>query len=184
MRIIAGNLKGRRLYDLPRHVKTRPTLDRVRETAFQLISNRMDFEGIRVLDAFAGTGSLGLEAYSRGAGEVLFIEPDPTIFKILSENVNSLSNHDTEHLRVLNQHSPGIFDSFHQPFDLIFLDPPYEKNLYLPSLEKIIAHNLLAPEGVVVVEVDHRNLFEVPSSFQMIKEKKMGKVHVLFLERA
>ncbi|MCC7008879.1 MAG: 16S rRNA (guanine(966)-N(2))-methyltransferase RsmD [Acidobacteria bacterium] len=152
MRIIAGRLKGRRLR-APVGPGVRPTSDRLRETLFNVLRDRMD--GARVLDAFAGTGAVGLEAISRGASHVTFVEADRRAAAALCANIDACG---------AAQGSRVIQDTLHRaatrgaavlgPFDVIFLDPPYD----FADLDGGLADagRLLAPEGVVVLEHSRR----------------------------
>ena len=127
MRVIAGDARGRRL-SAPRGLATRPTLARVRESMFSRLSVRLDFAGLRVLDLFAGTGSLGIEALSRGAGHVTYVESARPALLALRRNLAALGFSDrarvlkSEVLRGLE-----MLAARGERFDLVLLDPPYRK---------------------------------------------------------
>jgi 16S rRNA (guanine(966)-N(2))-methyltransferase RsmD len=149
MRIIAGRLKGRRL-TAPRGSRVRPTSDSLRETLFNVIGAFVD--GARVLDAFAGTGALGLEAISRGAGHVTFIERDPAALGALERNVAACGAADA--CAIIRGDFPIALRRITGAFDLILLDPPYET----ADLAAIVAAAAprVTPPGRVVLEHSRR----------------------------
>lgn len=156
MRIIGGTLKRRALKS-PKGDQTRPTTDRVRESLFNILEARFDIEGSRVLDLFAGTGALGLEALSRGAAKASFVESQPTIVRVLKENVKAFGLQ--KQARVVGMDVfKWLKNTQHEAFDLIFADPPYDL-LELPSLIDFSA-TLLAPDGWFVLEHDARHNFD------------------------
>src|SRR3990170_5776267 len=122
MRIISGSLKGR-LINVPKSELIRPTTDRVRETLFNLLNNTIDFEGITVLDLYAGSGSLGLECLSRGADEVHFVERNFIIYKNLLKNIKSLDVEDQCKIFKMEALKFSRMEE-HERYDLIFADPP------------------------------------------------------------
>lgn len=154
MRVIAGELKGRRLV-APRGMTTRPTLDRVKEALFSILG---DIRGARVLDCFAGTGSLGIEAISRGAVQVTFVEADRNALTALRRNIAAL--HLETFVRILPQRLERVLKTAPWPvgaFDLAFFDPPYAM-IRDGSMAKIAdVHQralacALAPEARIMVE--------------------------------
>ncbi len=148
MRVIAGTARGRRL-TAPRGADTRPTPDRVREALFSLLAPHLP--EARVLDLFAGTGALGIEALSRGAGHATFIERDRDALTALRRNLTILPGAD---VRVLGQPLPRALDPLaeEEPFDLIFLDPPYAAGLLAATLARLSELNLLNHGGVAICE--------------------------------
>ncbi len=154
MRIIGGAFSGRALV-APRGRDTRPTADRVRESLFNILSHRenFSFEGARVIDLFAGSGALGLEALSRGAAFCLFVETDAAARGAIRENVEALGliGSTRVHRRgadALGEKPAGVGDAFR----LAFLDPPYAKGLCEPALAALSKGGWLAPGAVVVAE--------------------------------
>ena len=149
MRVIAGTVRGFRLVAPPGDA-TRPTLDRVRETLFNILMPRL--EDARFLDLFAGSGANGIEALSRGARFAAFVDKSPESIRAITENLNHTRL--TDRAQVL----PGDFLPVLQalgrqePFDLIFLDPPYQAGLAEAALKAIVEYRLLAPEGWVIWE--------------------------------
>lgn len=146
MRIITGIYKGRNLSLVPGKT-TRPTTSFNREVIFGV---QQDYEGGRVLDIFAGTGSLGLEALSRGAIWVDFVEFAPAAIATLLANIAHLGCGESCHL--WRKRVDAYLKTCESKYDYIFLDPPYAKNLINPSLELIFSRELLNPEGLIIVE--------------------------------
>jgi len=149
MRVIAGRLRGRRI-EAPRGSRVRPTYDRVRASVFDILGP--DVEGARVLDLFAGSGALGIECISRGAGSVIFVEMDRDVATVLRANLESLGVSGSavvvrgDALRLLAGAVPG------GPFDIVFVDPPYGKGLEGAVLRRLSSWQGLAPGARVLVE--------------------------------
>ena len=150
MRIIAGQYRGRRLRG-PVGAGVRPTSDRLRETLFNILRDRV--EGARVLDGFAGTGAIGLEALSRGAAHVTFVERDRRALQGLGQNVAACSAE--EACAIIRDDFVG-FGARHDAglYDLVIVDPPYDPGPTEPILHEAAAR--LAPAGVLVVELSRR----------------------------
>ena len=142
LRIIGGEWRSRRLR-FPAIDGLRPTLDRVRETLFNWLQH--DIEGARVLDAFAGSGALGFEALSRGAREVIFLEKNPKAAIQLKENLQALG---AGNAQVWAGDALVWLDQNPEPYDLVFLDPPFGKELLQPALDRLT----LLPGALVYVE--------------------------------
>lgn len=174
-RIIGGHWRGRRLSfeDRP---GLRPTPDRVRETAFNWLQAVV--HGARCLDLFAGTGALGLEALSRGAGEVTLVERDRRACSVLERNAAALQ---AEVSVVCADVTPWVERAAGR-FDIIFADPPFGSDL-LPGLCTLLAEReLLAPGGRLYVEYDRARGFEPPAPFEPLREKSAGQVSFALLE--
>lgn len=146
MRIISGKHKTRKLFTVEGK-STRPTTDYNRELLF---SSYQDFAGKQVLDLFAGTGSFGLEALSRGAVWVDFVEFASPAIAVLLRNIALLKGSEDCHVYRKKVHS--YLRTCQKHYDIIFLDPPYDKNLINPSIASIFEHKLLNSEGVLIVE--------------------------------
>ena len=148
MRIISGEYKGR-FINVPKSNLIRPTTDRVRETLFNLLNNMIDFNGIKVLDFYAGSGSLGLECLSRGAKEVHFVEKNFVIHKNLFENIKSLN---VENQCTIFKMSSVKFSQMlpENKYDLILADPPFFKDDIYSVAENI--NKFLNPESFMVIE--------------------------------
>jgi 16S rRNA (guanine966-N2)-methyltransferase len=147
MRVIAGEAKGRRL-KAPRGMDTRPTSDKVKEALFSILAARI--EGARLLDLFGGAGGIGIEALSRGAARVEFVESDRATADILSENIaacgfrNRAEIHRMDAFRFLKQAQ--------EPYDLIFADPPYHDGRLKKLLPALGRGDMISPGGLVIVE--------------------------------
>jgi 16S rRNA (guanine966-N2)-methyltransferase len=179
MRIIAGKAKGRKLLS-PATLETRPTLDRVKEAMFSMIQGYI-IDAV-ALDLFAGTGSLGLEAASRGAKEVYLIDKSSTTYPLLKENIVNLKleeectalNMDAyEALKLLNKKDLA--------FDIIFIDPPYCKEMIPEALKVIEENEILNKEGIIVTKIDSiEEIYEGYKQIQLTKSKKYGNTTVCF----
>jgi 16S rRNA (guanine966-N2)-methyltransferase len=153
MRVIAGDARGRKL-SAPRGLATRPTLARVRESMFSRLSVRLDFDGLRVLDLFAGTGSLGIEALSRGAAHVTFVESARAAITALRRNLAALGF--AARARVLKSdvlRGLEILAGEGGSFDLVLLDPPYRKGWGDIVLTRLMESDLLSGGAWVATEV-------------------------------
>jgi 16S rRNA (guanine966-N2)-methyltransferase len=150
MRVIAGAFKGRTLH-APRGQRTRPTADRVREALFSMLG---PLDGARVLDLFAGSGALAIEALSRGAAEAVLVESDPRAVAAIERNLEPLGAAAEVRRRDVLAY---LRDSAEGPFDLVFADPPYDAASRLaPHLSRRLP-GLLADDGRIVIESDKRN---------------------------
>ncbi len=185
MRIVGGSHRGRRLV-APLGEIVRPTSDRAREALFNILSHGtfaaegMPFAGKPVLDAFAGTGALGLEALSRGAAEAIFIENEREALIGLRRNIAELG--ETARARVI------AGDATRPPRARVacavaFLDPPYASGLAAPALLALPGAGWLTPEALAVVEVGAREPFTAPSGFVILDERVYGAARLVFLRR-
>jgi 16S rRNA (guanine966-N2)-methyltransferase len=147
MRVIAGEFRGRRL-KAPTWEGLRPTSDRLRETLFDVLSDSV--VDARVLDGFAGTGAIGIEALSRGAAEVTFVERDPRAIKLIETNLSSLGLDARGHVIIRAAFTDAARRLKGQPFDLVILDPPYGESSAADAL--VAAAPLLAARGRLVIE--------------------------------
>lgn len=147
MRVIAGTAKGRRL-EAPSWEGLRPTSDRLRETLFNILAPRM--AGARVLDGYAGTGALGIEALSRGAAGVWFVEPDHRAFAMIGRNLEHCGMRDDRAVPLRARFLEAAADLAGERFDLVLLDPPYDD----PRLDEAVRAGLgiLSDDGVLVLE--------------------------------
>jgi 16S rRNA (guanine(966)-N(2))-methyltransferase RsmD len=175
MRVIAGMARGRKLMT-PKDGRIRPTLDRVREALFNILASKL--AECRFLDLFAGTGANGVEALSRGAKEVLFVDNDRRSIDLSRQNVDHCGLNGANY-RVLTL--PEQLGRIQGPFDLIFADPPYDFEDYEALLNQICAHELLAPEGLLIVE--HKHFSHLPESggaLQRSRQKRYGRSALSF----
>jgi len=181
MRIIAGKARGRKLIP-PATMETRPTLDRVKEAMFSMIQGHIP-EAV-VVDVFAGTGSLGLEAASRGAKEVYLVDKSPITFPLLKENVKNLNFQDF--CTPLNMDSYEALRSLakkEKKFDIIFIDPPYCKEM-IPEAMKIVKENdMLVKEGIIVTKIDTiEEIYDGYEDIKLTRSKKYGNTTVCFYQ--
>ena len=172
MRVITGLARGRRLDTLPGEI-TRPTAEKVKESLFSAI--QFDIEGRRVLDLFAGSGQLGIEALSRGASGCVFVDKNTDAVKIIRQNLQhtglaaSAQLLGTDALTYLTR--PG------DRFDLVFLDPPYADGLLIPALEKVAP--LVNDGGIIVCETeDGVELPQRVDRFSVARTYRFGRIHV------
>lgn len=181
MRIITGTAKGRKI-KAPEGLNTRPTSDRVKESLFNILNNKVNINGAKVLDLFAGTGNLGLEALSRGALNCIFVEHDKKTYNILNENIKTLGFNDIA--KVYNQDSFAFLDFLNklkQKFDIIFLDPPYGKGFIEKAIALIISYDLIEKGGIIIGEYDEGD--EMPYNirdFEIIRTEKYGRTKISF----
>jgi 16S rRNA (guanine(966)-N(2))-methyltransferase RsmD len=155
MRIIAGRLRRRSLR-APKGQLTRPTSDRTREAIFNLLQSRLSLEGAEVLDLFAGTGALGLEAISRGAAAATFVEHHPAVLQVARRNAQDLEVADL--CRFLRADAAAYLDRYGgPPYDVIFADPPYDLDGLAGLPDQALPH--LRPDGLFVLEHDARLSF-------------------------
>ena len=161
LRIIGGEWRSRRLR-FPAIDGLRPTMDRVRETLFNWL--QFDVEGARVLDAFAGSGALGLEALSRGAKQVIFLEKNPKAALQLKDNLKTLQANNAQ---VWAGDALQWLADNPEPYDLVFLDPPFGQNLLQPALQQLT----LLPGALVYVEHESALQPQIPSHWQERKRK-------------
>jgi len=170
MRIIAGTMKGRKL-DNFRGNEVRPTGDKVKEAIFSMIDAYVD-ESV-VIDLFAGTGNLGLEALSRGAAMCYFGDNRPESIRLIRSNIDHCKA--AEQSRVIAGSFEKVLAKIPEKADVIFLDPPYQKGMMESCLEKIGALALLNENGIIVAEHGIREtLPDVIAGFQKIKERRYG----------
>jgi 16S rRNA (guanine966-N2)-methyltransferase len=183
MRIVGGRLRGRRLTAPPGDT-VRPTSDRAREALFNILSHGhfasggVPFAGAVVLDAFAGTGALGLEALSRGAAQAVFFERDPEALAILRRNVALVGESARAEILPYDATRPpraGVRCA------LLFLDPPYRSGLAAAALEAIEGAGWLTPDALAVIEVHAREEVTPPARFTVLDERVYGAARLIFL---
>lgn len=172
LRIIGGEWRSRQLpvLDLP---GLRPTTDRVRETLFNWLQN--DVRGARCLDLFAGSGALGFEAASRGAASVILLELEHTAADQLAANIQRLQ---AQNLQLVRADALNWLAQYQaEPFDVVFLDPPFASDLLEPAIRLLHQQQLLSSDACVYIECDARQpLPELSPGWQLTKQKKAGQV--------
>ena len=183
MRIIGGAYRGRVLR-APAHRGTRPTSDRTREALFSILTSRQaDFwHDRRVLDIFAGSGALGMEALSRGAAFTVFIETDAAARGAIRDNVSALNlDGQSKIYRRDARHLGDRPSNLGEAFDLVFMDPPYDKGLVTPVLSALVTGNWLADAALVVVEESRRATFDIPPQLACEDQRSYGDTQISIL---
>lgn len=179
MRVITGSARGRRLQELEGR-ETRPTTDRVKEGMFSIL--QFDIEGRRVLDLFAGTGQLGIEAMSRGANSAVFVDKRGDAVNLVRENLKTTGL--LEHTRVVAGDSMEFLQAQREKFDLIFLDPPYEAALLEPALKLIARFDILALHGIIVAEHPaDRTMPALAPPYRVHRVYRYGKIALTIYHR-
>ena len=173
MRIISGKYKGQKLNGFTIE-GTRPTMDRVKESLFGMIQNYIPES--TVLDLFAGSGALGLEAISNGAQKCYLIDNNIEAIKTITENSKNIK----EDLKILNTDYKKFLKTTEEKFDIIFLDPPYHSNQLNKSLQIIEERELLNPNGIVVCEYEKS---APQTNLKLIKEKSYGPKKIQIFEK-
>ena len=182
MRVISGTAKGRRLASF-RGNNIRPTADRVKESLFNIIaSNFGPLENKKVLDLFSGTGNLGIEALSRGAAEITFVDENPRSINILKKNIDICGFTDrSEVLLTKVENGIRLLSKKGRRFNLVFLDPPYEKGFIEKTLKEVVNERILEEGAVVVAEHSTR---EKPSTeyqgLALTDRRKYGDTEISF----
>ncbi|MGV3651418.1 MAG: 16S rRNA (guanine(966)-N(2))-methyltransferase RsmD [Devosia sp.] len=174
MRIIAGRFRGKQLTS-PEGDAIRPTADRVRESVFNILASRLGpgFEGVRVLDLFAGTGALGLEALSRGAASAVFVETDAEARGLIRDHIQAFGVAGTAKLLRRDATALGAAGTM-GPVDLVFLDPPYGKGLGEQALSSLRDGNWLTPETLLVLEESAEVDITLPEGFALEDRRVYG----------
>lgn len=179
MRIIAGKFKGMNIFSASGK-STRPTTDYFREFIFSVYQ---DLEGKKVLDLYAGTGALGLESLSRGAGTADFVEMSNTALQALFANIEKTKTQDV--CRVHKRNVLNFLKKCDDKYDVILIDPPYEKGLIKTTLDLIFEHSILTEIGVVLIE--HSRYEPIPTEYEELIsytcKKKMATLTILELNK-
>lgn len=182
MRVISGSARGTKLESID-SLSTRPTLDRVKESLFNILQNKI--EDSVILDLFAGSGAIGIEFLSRGCKKAIFCDNSSESIKMIQKNLTKTRLIDkaiiinTDYGDCLDKMSRG-----NQKFDIIFIDPPYKADIAIDSVEKILKYKLLNPEGIIIIETDEKQR-EIESLKQLNVEifdiRKYGRANLIFL---
>ena len=150
LRIISGTCKGR-LINVPKSKRVRPTTDKVRESLLNILNNKIPFDGIKVLDLYSGSGSLGLECYSRSAEKIHFVEQNYVMYKTLQDNINELN---AQNACKIFKTSAVKFSALNAEtiYDLILADPPFFKDDIYTVTENLIINKFLEKNGLLIIE--------------------------------
>ena len=177
MRIISGKYKGRILEGFTLD-KTRPTMDRVKESLFAMIQDKI--VDSTILDLFAGSGNLGFEALSQGANKVYFVDNNNKAIKVINDNNTKLGNLNIE---IIKGDYLKALKELETEFDIIFLDPPYNTDYINKSIDKIIEYRLLKDEGIIVCETDDLKKIIIPNDYKVSKQKRYGNKYVVMIQK-
>jgi len=174
MRIVAGKYRSRKL-QVPKDQTIRPTSEKLRAAVFNILNNRVEWEGLKVLDMFCGTGAMGIEALSRGAEKVVFMDNSQESIALTKQNLAMLG----EDCKVELRDSSNL-PTANEQFDIIFVDPPYKTDLASKALVSLRAGGWISKDGIVVVETGRRVDVAV-DGFEGIKEKIYGTAKLILL---
>ena len=184
MRINAGNHRGAKLL-VAKGVDVRPTSDRARQAIFNILfAHGLKIEGAKVLDAFAGSGALGLEALSRGAGCLILFDNADAALDTARRNVAHCREENRTRIVRADATRPPRASGFanYAPADLVFVDPPYGKGLVATTLMALRSAGWIADRAIVVAEMDQRDPFDSPEGYSIREERSYGKAKIIFLE--
>ena len=176
MRIISGKYRGKKLKEFELNT-TRPTTDRVKESVFNLI--QFDVVDAVVLDLFSGTGSLGIEAISRGARKTYLVDKNIEAIKIIKDNLKGIDgNYIVENNDYIN-----FLNNVNEKFDIVLLDPPYQTDYGTNAIEMLIKNNLLKPNAIIIFETSYDKKIDLILEGFDVKKKKYGTVAVYKIEK-
>ena len=183
MRIISGQFKGKKILD-PKDKNTRPLKDLTKESIFNIIhhSNKIFFklQNSNVLDLFSGVGSFGLEALSRNAGSVTFVENYFNVIKVLKKNIENLELKQKCKVIEKDVFYDLNFAKLNQEYDLIFLDPPFKENKIRELMENLNKSNILDKEGMIILHRNKKYKDQLPQKFKIELEKTYGSSKIIF----
>ena len=184
MRIIAGRFRGKQLTS-PGDDSIRPTSDRVRESIFNILASRLgpNFDGLRVLDLFAGTGAMGLEALSRGAATVVFVDTGAEARGLIRDHIEAFGAGGVAKLLRRDATSLGPAGTM-GPVDLVFIDPPYGKGLGEQALASLQEGGWLKPDTLIILEESSETALVLPPAFTLDDRRDYGAAAVHFITRA
>lgn len=181
MRVISGIARGTKIESIE-SISTRPTLDRVKESLFNILQNNLKDKII--LDLFAGSGALGIEALSRGAKKAYFNDNNSEAIKILKKNLEKTRL--IQKAVVINKDYKMALKEIEEKLDIIFLDPPYKLDLASKAIEEMIKFNLLKTESLIIIETDEvkRDTEEIQKmeKLEIIDKRKYGRANLIFVK--
>lgn len=185
MRVISGSARGTKLSSIE-DTSTRPTLDRVKESLFNIISNRID-EECTALDLFSGSGAIGIEFLSRGAKKVVFADLSSKAIKMINQNLEK--THLKEKAEIINKDYKETLKYLYdksEKFDVVFIDPPYKMDISVKSLELIEKLELLKGDGIIIIETDEslrdtNEISELNTKYKIYDVRKYGRATLIFL---
>ncbi len=182
MRIISGKARGTKLYTLEGE-NTRPTLDRVKESVFNIIQG--EIEGKKVLDLFSGSGAIGLEFISRGAEKAVLCDKSKEAVDIIKKNIEKTRTQDK--VQVFNTDFENCLEKIkNEQFDIIYLDPPYATDYIARALAKLLQLNIIKKESLIIIETDDEQRIEKEIEnldIEIIDKRKYGRAAIIFLSQ-
>ena len=179
MRVISGTARGRKLKELAGQ-ETRPTTDMVKEALFNII--QFELEGRRVLDLYAGTGQLAVEALSRGAASAVLVDHRTDAVKLIRENLALCGFQDRA--RVVQADAPSFLETVTEKFHIVFLDPPYDSGLLKISLERVTRFDILTEHGIIICESRREDVLpEAAAPYVKGREYRYGKIKLTLYRR-
>ena len=177
MRIVGGQYRGRQFHP-GKSFKARPTTDMAKESLFNILQNRVDFEEIKVLDLFSGTGSISFEFASRGCKDVTAVEMNFQHFNFITEVIEKL---DDKNIHAIKANAFQFMVKSGQTFDLIFADPPYDHKQFLKIPELILTKNILNLNGIFILE--HPKIYDFSKYPEFKEMRNYGSVHFSFFQK-
>lgn len=180
MRIISGTARGTNLYTLEGE-ETRPTLDRVKESFFNIIQNKI--QDSIFLDLFSGSGAIGLEAASRGAKKAILCDRSKDAIKIIKRNTEK--THLESKVEIINKDFIDLLKCDIKKIDIVYIDPPYKTNYIFESLKIILDNNILKEAGLIILETDEKDriLKQIDKlKIEIIDQRKYGRAYLIFLK--
>lgn len=183
MRVISGTARGTKLYSLEGN-NTRPTLDRVKESLFNIIG--LTVRDSVVLDLFSGSGAIGIEAASRGAEKVILCDKSKDAINIINKNIEKTRLQ--QNTKVINSDYKEALKKANCKYDIIYIDPPYATNLVKDSVEEILKNEYLNDSGIIIIETDeeeriYKELNEIEEKIDIYDKRKYGRVILIFLRK-
>ena len=183
MRIISGNIKGKKILD-PKDMNTRPLKDLTKESIFNILahSNKLSvrLENSNVLDLFAGVGSFGLECLSRGSSNVTFVENYNNVLPVLKKNISNLDFEENSLIIENNIIDNLNFQNFKKKFDIIFIDPPYKEMRINNIIEKIKEKKLLSKNGIIIIHRHKKDELKITEKLDIFETRTYGISKILF----
>jgi len=184
VRIVAGKHRGAKL-TAPEGLEVRPTSERAREALFNILEGGrfgLTLRGARVLDLFAGSGALGLEALSRGAAQVVFVENGSAALAALRANIAKLRAAGLTQIRETD--ATRFLERSPMPADLVLMDPPYGSGLWAEALDTITRGGWVGPETVIAVEVGKKEKVAAPAGYTLVDDRRYGAARLILLQKA
>lgn len=179
MRIISGKYRGKEVFGYQLE-GTRPTQDRIKESVFAMIQNEV--RDAKVLDLFAGTGNLGLEALSNGARHCTFVDNNQKAVQTIKKNIHNLNIPTDQHKVILSDYQ-AFLNQDKESYDVIFLDPPYRYTVLPELLNDLVTKGKITSGGIVVCEYEQGNLIESVQNLVQIKDRKYGYKRITIYKR-